>query len=286
MYFTQLYATIVLPVLAARTFLHVGRHFSGSKGTPSYLLAVMVLALMAFVEHEVERYYFREVKEGKGKLPHFFRFLLLLPVIYGLSLLPLVIAPRALLAFLLGLCTLGLGIWFLVIDGHHRGRRLFTQRYVERIAREALPAGDKGIPFGAVAIPTEKACTHTTIVGTTGSGKTTALKARMAVALEMVGKSKESSRALIYDPKTDFFGFASTHATCPVHTLNPFNRRCRSWDVCHDVRDPKAANQLAFTFIPRQEGPNSYFSNSARMLMDGVLISFILHSKDSWTPLP
>src|SRR5262249_2535936 len=31
-----------------------------------------------------------------------------------------------------------------------------------------------------------------------------------------------------------------------------------------------------------QEGPNAYFSNSARSLMDGVLNSFILNSKDCW----
>jgi len=27
---------------------------------------------------------------------------------------------------------------------------------------------------------------------------------------------------------------------------------------------------LAFTFIPRQEGPNAYFRNSARALLEGV----------------
>src|SRR5262249_6853012 len=43
------------------------------------------------------------------------------------------------------------------------------------------------------------------------------------------------------------------------------------------------ANQLAFTFMPTQEGPNAYFRNSARALLDGVITSFILNAKDSWT---
>ena len=249
MNFTQIYAAIILPVLAARTFLHVARLVAGSRSTPGYALALMILALLAYVGWEVERYYFREVKEGKERLPWLCRFLLGLPVVYGLSLLPLVFAPKAPLAFLLGGAILALGIWFLVTDGHHRGRRVFTQRYMDPISRRDLPPGDQGIPFGNLPVPTEKACTHTTIVGTTGSGKTTALKARMAVVLGKVGKSSESMRALMYDPKTEFFGFASTHATCPVYTLNPFDKRCRSWDVCKDVRDPKAANQLSFTLL-------------------------------------
>ena len=283
MQFTQIYAAIILPALAARTFLHVARLVGGSRSTPGYAFALMILALLAYVGWELERYYFRQVKEGKEKLPWLFRFLLGLPAVYGLSLLPLAFGPKAPLAFLLGGAILALGIWFLVTDGHHRGRPVFTQRYIDPIARKGLPPGDQGIPFGAVPVPTEKACTHTTFVGTTGSGKTTALKARMAVALSRIGKSTESARALINDPKVDLFGFVSSHAACPVYTLNPFDRRCRSWNVCQDVRDPKSANQLAFTFIPKQDGPNAYFRNSARSLMDGVVRSFILNSRDSWT---
>jgi hypothetical protein len=285
MTFTQIYAAIVVPVLAARTFLHVARLLGGARSTPGYALALMVLALLAYVGWEVEWYYFREVKEGKDKLPWLFRFLAGLPVVYGLSLLPLVFAPKAPLAFLLGGAILALGIWFLVSDGHHRGRRVFTQRYYEPIARKALPPGDQGIPFGGLPVATERTCTHTAIVGTTGSGKTTALKHRMAVTLERVGKSPESMRALIYDPKTELYGFASTHAKCEVLSLHPFERRshARGWAVCLDVRDPKAANQLAFTFIPKQDGPNAYFSNSARAVLEGVVNSFILNAKDSWT---
>src|SRR5207253_759716 len=115
--------------------------------------------------------------------------------------------------------------------------------------------------------------------GTTGSGKTTEIKRDMTACLPLIGKGPESARAAIFDPKTELLDYVTKLATCPVHTLHPFDARGKSWAMCRDIRSPKAALQFAVTLIPREEGPNSYFSNAARAIVRAVLMSFILNNK-------
>src|SRR5260370_6569034 len=103
----------------------------------------------------------------------------------------------------------------------------------------------------------------------------------MRRAIALTGESAGSSRCLIYDPKNEFLSFVSQIATCPVYSLHPFLKtpRTRSWRMCLDIRNPKAAHQFAVTLIPKEEGNNNrYFSDGARAVVRGIVISFILNS--------
>jgi DNA segregation ATPase FtsK/SpoIIIE-like protein len=288
MIFTQIYATIVLPGLVAWSTLSLAARLHLDDPLAWGFPFAAFLATL-YLGYEVEHHYFREVSEGMPRLVRVLWFVLGLPALYllsfllamaGLSLSPTIPFP---LAILPSFVALGLGLWLLLRDNHHRGRRLYTQRYLARQALSDLPPGDPGIPFGGVMLPTEKTATHVAVLGTTGSGKTTILKQLMEAIIPQIGTSPESRRCLIYDPKTEFFGFVSKLATCPVYSLHPFDQRGRSWNMCRDIRNPKAAGQFAVTLIPRKEGPNSYFSNGARALVRGVITSFILNSPKSWT---
>jgi hypothetical protein len=286
MIFTQLYAAAIVPAILAWSSFRLTTHF-GVNLLVSLGAALLIFLASAWLGYEVEHHYFREVSEGKAKYPRLFVFLLGLPLIYGASLLlgagVHVLFPElsASVPIAASLAALASGMCLLLHDNHHRGRRLFTERYVSRIARAELPEGDEGIPLGRVPIPTEKACTHICFVGTTGSGKTTAIKRVMDTVLRSIAGAAFSSRALVYDPKTEFFGWLSAQAPC--YTINPFDRRGRAWQMCKDIRTPKAAAQFAFTLIPQEHGNNAFFSNGARAVFGALVESFILNSPDDWT---
>jgi type IV secretory pathway TraG/TraD family ATPase VirD4 len=120
-------------------------------------------------------------------------------------------------------------------------------------------------------------------IGATGSGKTTAIKEILSKVIPLIGTSKESIRCVVYDPKTEFYGYLSQLATCPVYTLHPLDIRSCSWDAAKSVRTPMDEHQFAASIIPVVEGPNAYFSKAAREVVETVLQSFNLHSPGDWT---
>jgi hypothetical protein len=277
---TEAYATLCVPALMARIASEVVPEPFGLVG------AVVAFVGFAVLGQRLELYFFREVVEGKGKLQRLVRFVAGLPAVYvlsvilGLALAPFVPYAAAIFAALLAL--LG-GLYLLCLDNHHRGRRLLTLRYVRAVAERILPAGSLSVPLGGVPIAVEQLTSHVCFVGTPGAGKTSSIKQIMEAVLPWISQTHESQRALIYDPKTEFFGYATALANCPVVSLHPFDIRGRAWRMCADIRTPKAADQLAATFIPQEQGPNSYFSNGARAVLRGLLASYILHSPDDWT---
>src|SRR5262249_39077591 len=132
MIFTQIYATIILPGVLAWTSLWLGQHL-GLDDLPVLGLAFTIFLGAMCLGYEAELFYFREVCRGTRKLPRLFAFVLLLPAIYALSFLvalaiyyffpelplPALVVPST--------CTLALGLWLLLRDHHHRGRRLLTE---------------------------------------------------------------------------------------------------------------------------------------------------------------
>jgi type IV secretory pathway TraG/TraD family ATPase VirD4 len=288
MTFTQLYAVLCVPLLLAAGAYKLLFTYTDLDDPLVYAASAGAFLAFSVLGFEVERHHFRERHDKLDNASRMARFILGLPVLYSLSLCLGVFSyaffSRITLLIFLGLSFLGLtgGLWFLLKDNQIRGRRVYTQRYMERIGRANLPQGDRGFPFAGVPIAM-KDNLHRAYIGTTGSGKTTAIKQDMAYILPLIGKGPDSLRAAIWDPTTELFGFVSKIAKCPVYTTHPFDKRGRSWAMCKDIRTPKAALQFAVTLIPREEGPNSYFSNGARVLVRAVLLSFILNSPDFWT---
>jgi hypothetical protein len=282
---TQLYAALCLPLLLTRVAFELLVACSDLPHPFIYAAALGVFLAFSLLGYEVEGYYFREVCEGKARLPRMLWFILGVPASYtvslGLGVLGYALFPD--LGFLVAVpvCVLSLSgsLWYLLTDQHHRGRRIYTARYMRGTGEAHLPPGDQGFPFGTVAVPS-KMSPHRCYVGTTGSGKTTAIINDMAAFLPSIGQGPGPSLAIIYDPKTEFYEPVSRLAKCPIHTMHPFDIRGKAWALCKDLRTPKAALQFAVTLIPREEGPNSYFSNAARALVRSLIMSFILNSPD------
>jgi type IV secretory pathway TraG/TraD family ATPase VirD4 len=285
MTFTEAYAKLIIPAALSLCVHQV----AAKLGLPPLFTAGVLFGALYFLGDQVELYYFREWLEGKDIFPRFIRFVVGLPLVYIVSFLIGFLALGWLtlsVSVLLLALVLALGLYILCLDNHHRGLRVYTYRWQLKVAKSLLPEGDEGIPLGGVPIATDKITGgHACVIGTTGSGKTTAVVQTMDLVLPTIGKSKNSRRAIIYDPKTEWYGYASKTASCPVVSLHPFDKRGRSLDLAAIIRQegPKAADQLAATIIPQEEGPNAFFSNAARAILRAVLTSYLRHSPEVWT---
>jgi hypothetical protein len=284
MTFSKAYAVLLLPLALGRAAFEVVPLFGLTDDLFRYCLSAVAFLAAAVLGSSVEGHYFREAAEGDEVAGRYGRFLLGLPLVYLGCLVPagLIVYLTDFpwyLPLLFALGVLAVGLWVLSADFHHRGRRVMSLSYARAVAPKLLSPGEDSIPFGGVPV---SARSHVCLVGTTGSGKTEALKEILRAELPKIGRGSDSRRAVLYDPKTEFWGFVRRF--CPdVRTLHPFDQRGKSWGMCLDIRTPKAAGQFAATIIPPEDGPNSYFSNAARGILRGVMESFILNTPDAWT---
>jgi type IV secretory pathway TraG/TraD family ATPase VirD4 len=157
------------------------------------------------------------------------------------------------------------------------GRDLLSERDAakEELRRERTKQAGQ-VTWGDVRLPQEAETSHFLAVGTTGSGKSLTLGKLMRQALSSARPGSDI-RALIYDPKQELMSFlAGLELEVPVLTLNAFDRRAAEWDMSADVTSPATALQIAATFIPQESGgSNPYFTDTARDLLTGVMLSFI-----------
>ncbi|MCY2966467.1 MAG: type IV secretion system DNA-binding domain-containing protein [Planctomycetota bacterium] len=134
--------------------------------------------------------------------------------------------------------------------------------------------------FGGQNLPYDEATQHFLAVGTTGSGKTIMLRLLMQSALIGIGRG-DDTRALVYDAKQDMMSILSAYCDPKlVRTTNPFDTRGVSWDLSKDVREPRVAVEIAYTLIPNEHESQPFFSDAARHIVFGVMVSFILSGHD------
>lgn len=112
--------------------------------------------------------------------------------------------------------------------------------------------------------------------GSPGSGKTVMIRTLMQSTLPHVGNGRDV-RALVYDAKQD--ALPMLRAFCDpncIKTLHPFDARGVAWDIHRDVREPRVAVEIAFTLIPPTHESQPFFSDAARHLATGVMLSYML----------
>ncbi len=142
--------------------------------------------------------------------------------------------------------------------------------------------GTDAIRFGPVRIRPEAATSRFAFVGTTGSGKTTLIRLVLQSSLRTIGTGGET-RAMVYDAKQDIVPqLAAIAPRADIVITNPFDRRGVAWDLCRDVREPQVAVEVAFTLIPPVAESQPFFSDAARDIIYGVMLSFMLSGR-LWT---
>ncbi|QYE37222.1 type IV secretion system DNA-binding domain-containing protein (plasmid) [Polymorphobacter sp. PAMC 29334] len=126
-----------------------------------------------------------------------------------------------------------------------------NRAYVQALVHQ--PYSVAGVPY-----PWRAEQSHTMIVGTTGTGKSTAMKDLLrqikargdrAVVFDLTGTYVEG----FYNKKTDVL-------------LNPFDVRCPAWSPFADARTREHFKEVSQALIPMTESGDSFWQETARML--------------------
>lgn len=166
---------------------------------------------------------------------------------------------------------------------HLRGRALREAAEVANNLKCQLAPHDPGLLLGRRTFPSDIATRHFAFIGTTGSGKTLLQRLLMQSALCRIGIG--CTRAVVYDAKQDVLStLAGLRIDCPIYILNPLDARSVAWNMALDVSSPATALQVAATLVPESKNDaNPFFSNAARQLLYGTLLTLIELAPTRWT---
>src|SRR5581483_8480867 len=105
---------------------------------------------------------------------------------------------------------------------------------------------------------------HVKIIGTTGTGKSMAIKHILARVSE-----RPQQRVVIPDPDG---GYARLfyRAERGDRIVNPFDQRDCGWDIAADITQPYHADEIAQALIPPREGPASEWAEYGRQLLSNT----------------
>lgn len=137
------------------------------------------------------------------------------------------------------------------------------------VSREDLVSLGAYEPFvlAGVSYPWRSEQTHTLLVGTTGTGKSTVMKDLLAqirerggraVVFDLTGTYVES----FYQPDTDII-------------LNPFDARCPKWSPFSDAHTREHFKEASLALVPIADGGEQFWPESARMLFVEVCVRLV-----------
>ncbi len=151
-------------------------------------------------------------------------------------------------------------------DTHKRGTRVVEGRRVRRRALRVGKAwGESSLMLAGVRIAPLDETKHFKLIGTTGTGKSTAIRELMRRALE------RGDRAVIADPDGGYLlSFHDRYRGDVV--LNPFEKYALKWDPFAEIRERYDIDQLAGGLIPSTEDPSGReWRGYARTFLSAVI---------------
>ena len=163
-------------------------------------------------------------------------------------------AAEAMLAEAIGGALLGFGGWIagvmLMREATERRRdkalqdRIIGGTMVTSEAQLAQTTQSTGpaLHIGSVTIPANLETRHMAMIGTTGSGKTTALR-QLLDGIEQRGEA-----ALVYDTSGEFIAHYYQPDRGDI-ILNPFDARCAFWTPFAEIGHPADADRIAHQLI-------------------------------------
>src|SRR5271154_425302 len=130
---------------------------------------------------------------------------------------------------------------------HGRGAVVFdgaeAQRHARRLRLNAKRGSVAPLSIAGVSVPFEDETKHFKFMGTTGAGKSTAMRELLDGAL------KRGDRAVIADPDGALLSRFYDRDRGDV-ILNPFDARSAKWDLFAELKNPYDIDQMARAFIP------------------------------------
>ena len=149
---------------------------------------------------------------------------------------------------------------------HRRGTVVLENGAAADSPRTAGRGGavrNRAITVGAVALSESDETKHFKIIGTTGTGKSTAISEILRTALA------RGDRAVIADPDGGYLRRFGSPARADV-ILNPFEPASRKWDLFGEIHTPYDIEQLSRSLIPDHEGTDRSWRGYARTFLTAV----------------
>jgi hypothetical protein len=175
--------------------------------------------------------------------------------------------------------VLGFGGWLAALIAlrgamARRRERLLADRWVagtlvtseKQLAKLTTEEADSPtLAIGRVPIPPRLETRHMAMIGTTGSGKTTALR-QLLDGIEARGDA-----ALVYDTSGEFIAHYYRPERGDV-ILNPFDARCAYWSPFAEIAHPADADRIARQFVTETgEHDNDVWLEMARILVANMI---------------
>jgi type IV secretory pathway TraG/TraD family ATPase VirD4 len=122
----------------------------------------------------------------------------------------------------------------------------------------------KGLTLAGVPVLESDETKHFKMIGTTGTGKSTAIRELLTGALE------RGDRAVIADPDGSYVNrFYDPHRGDQI--LNPFDSRAARWNLFGEMTTLHDADQLSRSLIAEAEGNEGPWRNYARVFLTSLL---------------
>ena len=119
------------------------------------------------------------------------------------------------------------------------------------------------LTLAGVALTAEDETKHFKLIGTTGTGKSTAIRELLGAALA------RGDRAVVADPDGGYLRQFYDRARGDV-ILNPFEPASVRWDLFGELAEAHDVEQLARSLIPDHEGPDRSWRGYARTFFSAV----------------
>jgi type IV secretory pathway TraG/TraD family ATPase VirD4 len=145
---------------------------------------------------------------------------------------------------------------------HQRGTRVAAEAPAKRARRRPMSA-EQQITLAGTQIPLADETKHFKMIGTTGTGKSTAIQEILETALA------RGDRAVIADPDGGYLRRFYDPGRGDV-ILNPFDQRSRKWDLFGEIKNAPDVDQLARSLIPDHEGGDRSWRGYARTFFSAV----------------
>jgi Type IV secretion-system coupling protein DNA-binding domain len=129
-----------------------------------------------------------------------------------------------------------------------------------RMSREGSNAA---LTLAGVRVPAQDETKHFKLIGTTGTGKSTAIKEIMQSALA------RGDRAVFADPDGGYLQHFYRKDRGDI-ILNPFEERSPKWDLFAEIKSAYDTEQLARSLIPDHEGPDRSWRGYARTFFTAI----------------
>jgi hypothetical protein len=145
---------------------------------------------------------------------------------------------------------------------HQRGT-IVADRPSPAHRRPTHQARTSEITLAGRVVPEQDETKHFKLIGTTGTGKSTAIREILNSALE------RGDRAVIADPDAGYLQRFYDPARGDV-VLNPFDARSVKWDLFAEIKSTFDVDQLARSLIPDHEGADRSWRGYARTFFSAV----------------